>query len=139
MFSHVCVGVGDPDRAYDFYAPWLAELGLRVKFREPGVWTGWMPADADRPLFLVAKPYDDRAAAPGNGHMSAFLAPTRAIVDRCHALALRAGGTCEGPPGLRPHYHPHYYGAYFRDPDGNKFCVCCHAAEPDARAVPSGQ
>jgi hypothetical protein len=39
------------------------------------------------------------------------------------------GGSCEGPPGLRPQYHAHYYGAYFRDPDGNKLCVCCHEPE----------
>ena len=53
----------------------------------------------------------------------------RASVDRCHSAALARGGACEGPPGLRPHYHPNYYGAYFRDPDGNKLCVCCHEAE----------
>ena len=61
--------------------------------------------------------------------MTAFLAPSRAAVDRCHMAALASGGTCEGPPGLRLHYHPHYYGAYFRDPDGNKLCVCCHRDE----------
>jgi lactoylglutathione lyase len=58
--------------------------------------------------------------------MTAFLAAHRATVDRCHALALAHGGRCEGPPGLRPHYHADYYGAYFRDPDGNKLCVVCH-------------
>ena len=42
------------------------------------------------------------------------------------AAALAHGGTCEGSPGLRPEYHAHYYGAYFRDPDGNKLCVACH-------------
>jgi len=47
-------------------------------------------------------------------------------VDRAHATALAQGGACEGPPGLRPHYHADYYGAYFRDPEGNKLCVCCH-------------
>ena len=46
-----------------------------------------------------------------------------------HARALELGGTCEGPPGLRPQYHAHYYGAYFRDPDGNKLCVACHQPE----------
>ena len=46
-----------------------------------------------------------------------------------HALALAHGGTCDGPPGLRPEYHAHYYGAYFRDPDGNKLCVACHGVE----------
>ena len=47
------------------------------------------------------------------------------------ALALAQGGSCEGAPGVRAHYHAHYYGAYFRDPDGNKLCVVCHAAPAD--------
>jgi lactoylglutathione lyase len=46
-----------------------------------------------------------------------------------HAIALASGGSCEGAPGLRPEYHAHYYGAYFRDPDGNKLAVACHHAE----------
>ena len=52
--------------------------------------------------------------------------PNRAAVDAFHAAALAAGGTDEGPPGVREHYHPNYYGAYVRDPDGNKICVVCH-------------
>ncbi len=61
--------------------------------------------------------------------MIALLAQSRPVVDLCHALAIEHGGVCEGDPGLRPEYHPSYYGAYFRDPDGNKLCVCCHGAE----------
>lgn len=61
--------------------------------------------------------------------MIAFLAESRLLVDQCHALAILHGGTCEGKPGLRPNYHPDYYGAYFRDLDGNKLCVCCHQGE----------
>ena len=48
------------------------------------------------------------------------------FVDQAFAIALANGGTSEGAPGLRPEYHEHYYGAYFRDPDGNKLCVACH-------------
>ncbi|MDR6673780.1 putative lactoylglutathione lyase [Xanthomonas translucens] len=66
---------------------------------------------------------------PGNGQMLALQAASRAQVDRCHALALAHGARCEGAPGLRAHYHPDYYGAYFRDLDGNKLCVCCHRTE----------
>jgi hypothetical protein len=62
--------------------------------------------------------------------MIALLAPDRAAVDRCHAVALAHGGSSEGAPGLRPHYHANYYGGYFRDPAGNKLCVCCHQPEP---------
>jgi len=61
--------------------------------------------------------------------MTALLAARRALVDRCHALAMEYGRYKKGKPGLRPTYHPQDYGAYFRDPDGNKLCVCCHEAE----------
>ena len=87
-----------------------------------------MPAAAERPLFVIGRPFEGEAA-PGNGQMLALLAPSRAAVDALHALALRLGGRCDGPPGLRPHYHPDYYGAYLRDPDGNKLSFCCHEPE----------
>ncbi|WP_233244506.1 VOC family protein, partial [Acidovorax sp. HMWF029] len=76
--------------------------------------------------FLIGRPFDGQPAAPGNGVMNALLAADRATVDAVHALALQHGGRCEGLPGLRPEYHANYYGAYFRDPEGNKLCVCCH-------------
>jgi len=79
---------------------------------------------------LIGTPYDGAPAAPGNGQMIALLAPDRAGVDRTYAKALEHGGACDGPPGPRPQYHAHYYGAYFRDPDGNKICVCCHDPAP---------
>ncbi len=128
MLSHVHVGVSDFDRAYAFYAGLMQELGYPLRFRDPDrAWAGWMPREAPRPLFLVGRPFDGEAAAPGNGQMFALLAPTRAAVDATYRVAMNAGATCEGPPGLRPQYHQHYYGAYFRDPDGNKVCVCCHS------------
>jgi catechol 2,3-dioxygenase-like lactoylglutathione lyase family enzyme len=65
--------------------------------------------------------------APGNGQMIAFLAGTRALVDAVYQTALAHGGTSGGAPGLRPECHAHCHGAYFRDPDGNKLCVACHA------------
>lgn len=130
MLSHTHVGIADFTRAFAFYAEIMKALGHPLKFSEPEKsWAGWKPADGERPLFLIGRPYDGGPAAPGNGQMVALLAPTRSAVDLCHAAALANGGTCEGPPGLRPHYHAHYYGAYFRDPDGNKIGVCCHKPE----------
>ena len=70
--------------------------------------------------------------------MVAFLADSRATVDAAHTAALAAGGTCEGPPGPRPEYHEHYYGAYFRDPDGNKFGVACHQPVDQASDARTG-
>ena len=131
MISHVCVGITDFDRAFRFYGPLLARLGHVLRFSEPEkCWAGWKPAESYRPIFLIGKPFNGEPAAPGNGQMIALLAPDRKTVDACHTAALAQGGKCEGPPGLRPQYHSNYYGAYFRDPDGNKLCVCCHHPEP---------
>jgi catechol 2,3-dioxygenase-like lactoylglutathione lyase family enzyme len=137
MLSHVFVGIRDFDRCFAFYRAVLATLDWRLKFCEPArPWAGWMPATQERPLFLIGAPYDGAPAAPGNGAMIALLAPARASVDMAHACALVMGGSCEGRPGLRPHYHAHYYGAYFRDPDGNKLAACCHG--PEAVPMDSG-
>jgi len=131
MISHVHIGVTDFARAFAFYRGVMEELGFVLKFSEPETpWAGWMRPGADRPLFLIGHAYDGKPATPGNGQMVALLARNRAAVDRCYANAIAAGARDEGKPGLRPYYHANYYGAYFRDPDGNKLCVCCH--EPEA-------
>jgi lactoylglutathione lyase len=128
MFSHLFLGVGDFERALAFYRPLMALLGNEARFCDLSrPWAGWQPAGRDRPLFLIGAPFDGEKTSAGNGQMTAFQARDRASVDRAHALALAQGGSCEGAPGVRAHYHPHYYGAYFRDPDGNKLCVVCHA------------
>lgn len=130
MFSHVVVGVTDFDRAFAFYQPVLDALGVTLRFQEPErPWAGWQSSPDPRPLFIIARPYDRGPHQPGNGQMVAFLARSREQVDQVHAIALTHGGTCEGKPGLRPEYHANYYGAYFRDPDGNKLCVACHQRE----------
>lgn len=131
MLSHVVVGVTDFPRALAFYRALMPVLGLPERFCDPSrPWAGWQSQPGPRPLFLIAAPYDGQPHAPGNGQMTALTASSRAVVDQAHAAALAAGGRCEGPPGLRPHYHAHYYGAYFRDTEGNKLCVVCH--EPEA-------
>jgi lactoylglutathione lyase len=130
VFSHIFVSVSDFERALRFHSAVMACLGNALRFCDPEKpWAGWHSAGGARPLFVICKPYDGQPHDPGNGQMVAFLAPSRDSVRQAHQTALAHGGTCEGPPGLRPHYHPHYYGAYFRDPDGNKFCVACHAPE----------
>ncbi|HMS27949.1 MAG TPA: VOC family protein [Burkholderiaceae bacterium] len=134
MFSHIHTGVNDFERAFAFYSVVLKELGLVLRFKEVDTvanihWAGWQKPDVNRPLFLIGKPYDKDAHFAGNGQMVAFLADSREQVRRVYGTAMANGGTCEGPPGLRPHYHANYYGAYFRDTEGNKVCVACHEAE----------
>lgn len=127
MLSHAFIGITDFDRAFTFYSAVIAPLGHCLRFHDPAKpWAGWEPAQGGRPIFVIGHPFDGNPATVGNGQMVALLAPDRAAVDEAHAAALAHGGTCEGPPGLRPRYHADYYGAYFRDPDGNKLCVCCH-------------
>jgi len=133
VFSHVFVSVGDFDRALRFYEPLMQALGFERRFCESDrPWAGWHGAAGGRPLFVICHPHDGRPHQPGNGQMVAFAAANRDTVRAAHATALAHGGLCEGPPGPRPEYHADYYGAYFRDPDGNKFGVACH--EPESAA-----
>lgn len=129
MFSHVTVGTSKLTRALRFYDAALAPLGITRTntFRIAASYAPEGYKGTNHP-FWVVRPLDGQAATAGNGVTVAFDAASRAAVDAFHQAALAAGGTCEGPPGLREHYHPNYYGAYVRDPDGNKVCVVCHKA-----------
>ena len=130
MFSHVFTGVSDFDRAYAFYAAIMQSLGVELRFSDPNkAWAAWHCPGEMRPLFVIGKPQNGQRQDPGNGQMVAFLARDRKMVHSVHELALAVGAKCEGPPGLRPQYHVNYFGAYFRDPDGNKICVACHMPE----------
>jgi len=127
LLSHIFIGISDFPKAMAFYQPLMASLGVQPRFAdESHPWAGWQSSPDPRPLFIIGHPHNQSPHQPGNGQMVAFLAESRAQVDEAHRIALANGGTCEGPPGLRPQYHAHYYGAYFRDPDGNKLCVACH-------------
>jgi catechol 2,3-dioxygenase-like lactoylglutathione lyase family enzyme len=124
MFSHVTIGSNDVARARSFYDSLLQPLGL-VRHAEFPKAVGYGPAGGRPQLWLVA-PLDRKPASVGNGITIGLEADNRAVVDAAHAAGLAAGGRDEGAPGLRAHYHPNYYGAYLRDPDGNKLCIVCH-------------
>jgi catechol 2,3-dioxygenase-like lactoylglutathione lyase family enzyme len=126
MFSHVTVGTNEFARAEAFYDAVMGALGVPVLFKG-GRMLAYGEAGGEK-LFVVP-PFDGAAARAGNGMHIAFAADDRATVDAFHAAALAGGGTDEGAPGLRPHYHPNYYGAYVRDPDGNKLQAVCHRAQ----------
>jgi catechol 2,3-dioxygenase-like lactoylglutathione lyase family enzyme len=127
MYSHITVGTSKLTRAMRFYDAALAPLGLKRR-RTFKIAASYAPDDYSgvNDPFWVVRPYDQKDATAGNGVTVAFDAPTRAAVDAFHVAALAAGGADEGPPGIREHYHPNYYGAYVRDLDGNKLCVVCH-------------
>ena len=126
MFSHVTVGCRDLQRAVVFYEAVLTPLGLRQRLVTPdgsppaACWIH--PSDA-LPRFYVRMPFDRNPSSVGNGSMVAFAARSPAEVDAAHAAGLAAQGTDEGSPRPRAHYGQGYYGAYLRDPDGNKLHV----------------
>lgn len=126
MYSHITVGSDDLQRAAGFYDAVLATLGIERRMTRDGALLGYQ-GDRQPGWFFVLRPFDGNPATAGNGAHVAFAAPSRAEVDAFHAAALAHGGADEGPPGLRPHYHEHYYGAYVRDPEGNKLQAVCHA------------
>lgn len=123
MLDHVSFGSNDLIAARAFYLPVMATLGLRIVEEEIGRFVDF---GVDEILFSLETPFDGRPASIGNGSHICFKAKDRATVDAFYAAALAAGGTCDGPPGLRPKYHADYYGAFVRDLDGNKIEAVCH-------------
>ncbi len=127
MFSHVTVGTNDIARSRAFYDPVMASLGLKL-LHQGDDYAGYGKGADELPWFWVLPTFDGAPASPGNGTHFAFLTASRAQVDEFHRTALAAGGSDEGAPGLRPRYSENYYGAYARDPDGNKLQAVCYAA-----------
>lgn len=125
MFSHVTLGTRDWPQARPFWIAVMKVLGHPVLFEHEGGMAFGPSAGAKT---FIGPTFDGAPPAPGNGVHIAYLVATRASVDAFHAAALAYGGSDEGAPGLRPHYHPNYYGAYVRDPDGNKLQAVCHSS-----------
>jgi catechol 2,3-dioxygenase-like lactoylglutathione lyase family enzyme len=126
MFSHVTVGSTNLGRAGVFYDALLNPIGLIRLVTEPdGGPLALCWVDALKPFteFYVHEPFDRKAASVGNGSMLAFLAPSKTSVDLAYLGGMENGGTDEGLPGPRKNYGEGYYGAYLRDPDGNKIHI----------------
>ena len=120
MIDHLKLFVSDPAASRAFYERALAPLGYRVLMEPaPGV-VGMGP---DRPFLWLAP-----ADGPATSCHVAIAASGTEAVDAFHAAALAAGGTDNGAPGMRPQYHPHYYGAFVLDPDGNNVEAVFHGA-----------
>jgi catechol 2,3-dioxygenase-like lactoylglutathione lyase family enzyme len=118
MLDHVTLGVTDLERARAFYDRVLKPLGIDRLYADGESFCGY---GADRKAFFWIGARDVVAS----GAHVAFLAPNRATVDAFHAAALPAGGRDNGRPGLRPHYHRHYYGAFILDADGHNIEAVC--------------
>jgi catechol 2,3-dioxygenase-like lactoylglutathione lyase family enzyme len=120
MFDHVGLNVKDYAGSRSFYAGALAPLGYRsVRANEDWKLAGF--GTGDKPEFWLCQ----REPFTTGTHI-AFRCEDRATVDAFHAAALAIGGRDNGPPGLRPDYHPGYYAAFVLDPDANNVEAVCH-------------
>jgi catechol 2,3-dioxygenase-like lactoylglutathione lyase family enzyme len=134
MIDHLGMPVSDLARATEFYRSALEPLGYGVVMQVSAAETGHGGAvgfgapgkaadfQSGKPSFWIG----EGERLPGHIHV-AFVAPSRAAVDAFYRAALAAGGKDNGPPGLRPHYHANYYGAFVLDLDGNNVEAVCHA------------
>ena len=119
MLAYVTLGSNNKEQALEFYDAVLGELGGQRVYANDRL--QFYATGPGQPMIGIGGPYDGEAATVGNGVMPALSCKDRDTVDRAYKKALELGGTCEGEPGERM---PTFYGAYFRDPDGNKLCVC---------------
>ena len=132
MIGYATLGTNDLPRALDFYDAVIGALGGRRLMTMPDA-RGFTlyGAGRDRPMLAITRPYDGQPASVGNGTMVALLMDSRVQVDAVYAAAMAAGGSDEGAPGVRGGAAgQEFYGGYFRDPDGNKFCA--YRSGPDA-------
>ena len=119
MLDHITIGVADFHRSAAFYDAALAPLGIARLSGDGKHFAGY--GEARRPYFWIGERPEVRC-----GTHVAFTAADRATVEAFHRAALAAGGADNGPPGLRPNYHPTYYGAFVLDPDGHNIEAVCH-------------
>jgi catechol 2,3-dioxygenase-like lactoylglutathione lyase family enzyme len=127
LIDHITLNVSDYPRSKAFYEKALAPLGVKAimeygeacgfgRDRKPDFWIGKGPTSFQKPEHLA--------------HLTpvhiALTARSRDEVRAFHAAALAAGGTDHGAPGVRPEYHPTYFGAFVLDPDGHNIEAVCH-------------
>jgi catechol 2,3-dioxygenase-like lactoylglutathione lyase family enzyme len=120
MLDHVTLGIVDFERSKAFYDRALRPLGIERLYTDED-YAGY--GANEKAFFWIGL----REASQAGAHV-AFTTQDRQTVDRFHQAALAAGGIDHGPPGLRPHYHENYYGAFVLDPDGHNIEAVCHRA-----------
>jgi len=128
MIDHMGISVSDFEVSKNFYRAALKPLGFELLMELSAAVTGHTDVAGfgapPKPEFWISR------GAPNKPPIHvAFRANSRAVVDAFYRAALAAGGSDNGAPGIRAHYHPHYYGAFVRDPDGHNIEAVCHAVE----------
>ena len=116
MIGYTTIGVTDMEKAKAFYTELLADLGASLLMDMGRI--AFIGTGMDSCMLSICEPHDEGDPQPGNGNMVAITAPSKEKAEELYHKALSLGATCEGEPGQR--IPDMFYGAYFRDPDGNK-------------------
>lgn len=124
MIGYVTIGALDCEASGRFYDAVLGAVGYARAFSDGG-WIGYGEKGSDTQNVFLCPPFDKNPARAGNGIMIAFQGKTKAEVEAAHKAGLALGGSDEGAPGPRPADSTSFYGAYLRDPTGNKLCIFC--------------
>ncbi|OSQ44523.1 VOC family protein [Thalassospira sp. MCCC 1A01428] len=128
MIDHLGIRVNDYAKARGFYLSVLAPLDISIVMEVTAEQTGNYPhtgfGNNGKPFFWISG--GEMKTPNTHGAHIAFAAPSRAAVDAFYHAAIAAGATDNGAPGLRPHYHENYYGAFVIDADGNNVEAVCH-------------
>ncbi len=122
MIGYVTIGALNSEQSGKFYDAVLGAIGYARAFSDGG-WIGYGAKGSDEHDVFLCPPFDGKPATFGNGTMIAFKASSRDQVGAAHAAGLAHGGKDEGAPGYRPPDKQSWYGAYLRDPTGNKIAV----------------
>jgi catechol 2,3-dioxygenase-like lactoylglutathione lyase family enzyme len=122
MIGYITIGARDSEASGRFYDAVLGAVGYARAFADGG-WIGYGPAGSDTHDVYVCPPFDKAPATFGNGMMIAFKGTSKEQVDAAHKAGLAQGGSDEGAPGFRPPEKQSWYGAYLRDPTGNKIAL----------------
>lgn len=123
MIGYATIGALDERKSLQFYDAVFGEIDCERKFSEGG-WTGFGKKNNERSeVFVICKTANGEPARAGNGIMLGFQTTTKEKVEAAYLAGLANGGTDEGKPGPRPADSVNFYGAYLRDPTGNKICV----------------
>lgn len=125
MLDHMTLRVASLEKTREFYRSVLATLGYGapLEMEHDGVRILGFAQDGKYDTWFI-----ESSAVSGPCHIC-WGAESRAQVDAFYSAALQAGGVDNGPPGVRGHYHQHYYGAFVLDPDGNNMEAVCHAPD----------
>ena len=130
MIDHTGISVSDFEKSKKFYSAALAPIGFELILEFPAAVTGSTDVagfgEPSKPEFWIGRGTPNQPTI----HV-AFRVASRVLVDAFYKAALAAGGRDNGPPGVRAHYHPDYYGAFVLDPDGHNIEAVCHERAHD--------